>query len=230
MKYQKVIPGRFLSRPNRFIAKCEIDGAIETVHVKNTGRLRELLVPGAPAYLEFSDKPGRKTRYSLVAVEKEGRLVNIDSTAPNRVAAEALKEGTLRLPDMPVIDQIKAERVYGQSRFDLYLEGDGRKALLEVKGVTLEKNGIAMFPDAPTERGAKHVHELIAARKEGYLAYILFVIQMKGVCCFMPNDETHAAFGEALRLAAAQGVHVLACDCRVEPDSLSIVDPVKVVL
>lgn len=141
MKYQKVIPGRFLSRPNRFIAQCEIDGQTETVHVKNTGRCRELLLPGAPVYLEVSDNPGRKTRYSLVTVGKGERLVNIDSNAPNKVAAEALKDGTLQLPGMPVLELIKPEHGYGQSRFDLYLEGGGRKAFLEVKGVTLEKDG-----------------------------------------------------------------------------------------
>jgi len=230
LRYEKVIPGRFLSRPNRFIARCEINGTIETVHVKNTGRLKELLVPGAPVFLEFSDKPNRKTRYSLVTVEKAGRLVNIDSNIPNQVALETLKAGMIKLPGMSGFDLIKSEQKYGQSRFDLYLEGGGRKAFLEVKGVTLEKDGVAMFPDAPTERGVRHIHELIAAVEEGYDAYILFVIQMKGVRCFMPNDETHRAFGEALRLAASKGVHVLAYDCHVEPDSLKLVDPVKVVL
>lgn len=230
MKYEKVIPGRFLSRPNRFIANCEIDGAKETVHVKNTGRLRELLIPNAPVYLKLSDKPGRKTRYSLVTVKKGERLVNIDSNAPNKVVAEALKSGMLKLPGMPNLDIIKAEHGYGNSRFDLYLEGGGQKAFMEIKGVTLEKNGIAMFPDAPTERGAKHVLELINAVKEGFLAYILFVIQMKDIRCFMPNDEMHRAFGDALRLAAKNGVHILAYDCHVEPDGFTIADPVKVVL
>jgi len=230
LKYKKVTGGRFLSRPNRFIAVCEIDGAIETVHVKNTGRLKELLVPGTPAYLEYSDKPERKTRYSLVTVEKVKWLVNIDSNAPNRVVADALKTGVLKLPGMPVLDHIKPEHGYGKSRFDLYLEGGGMKAFMEIKGVTLEKDGIAMFPDAPTLRGEKHVHELIAAREEGYQAYILFLIQMKGISFFTPNDEMHRAFGDAVRLAAENGVHVLAYDCHVEPDSLTIADPVEVVL
>lgn len=200
MKYQNVIPGRFLSRANRFIAQCEIDGAIETVHVKNTGRLKELLFRELQS-IWSSDNPARKTRYSLVAVEKGERIVNIDSNAPNKVAVESLKEGILQLPGMPYIDLIKTEHGYGKSRFDIYLEGGGQKALMEIKGVTLEKDGIAMFPDAPTQRGVKHVHELIAAREEGYMAYILFVIQMKDIRCFMPNDETHRAFGDALRLA-----------------------------
>lgn len=230
MKYQNVIPGRFLSRANRFIAQCEIDGAIETVHVKNTGRLKELLVPGAPVYLEISDNPARKTRYSLVAVEKGERIVNIDSNAPNKVAVESLKEGILQLPGMPYIDLIKTEHGYGKSRFDIYLEGGGQKALMEIKGVTLEKDGIAMFPDAPTQRGVKHVHELIAAREEGYMAYILFVIQMKDIRCFMPNDETHRAFGDALRLAEKNDVKILAYDCNVEHDGFTIAEPVRVVL
>ncbi len=230
LKYQKVIPGRFLSRANRFIAQCEIDGVIETVHVKNTGRLKELLVPGVPVYLELSDNPARKTRYSLIAVEKGERIVNIDSNAPNKVAVEALKEGSLQLTGMPDIDLIRPEYRYGKSRFDIYLEGGGQKALMEIKGVTLEKDGIAMFPDAPTERGVKHVHELIAARKEGYMAYILFVIQMKKLRCFMPNDETHRAFGDALRLAENNDVKILAYDCNVEHDGFTIAEPVRVVL
>ena len=230
MKYGKIIEGRFLSRPNRFIAFCEIDGAVETVHVKNTGRLKELLVPGAQVYLELSDKPERKTRFSLVTVQEGKRLVNIDSNAPNRVVEEAVKSGALKLPGMPRVDLVKSEHGYGKSRFDLYLEGGGRKAFMEIKGVTLEKDGVAMFPDAPTLRGAKHVHELISARNEGYLAYLLFLIQMKGVRCFTPNDEMHRVFGDAVRLAAENGIHVLAYDCHVEPDSLTIADPVKVVL
>jgi len=230
LKYDKIVTGRFISRPNRFIANCLVDGRTETVHVKNTGRLKELLVPNARVYLELSDRPGRKTRYSLVTVRKGERLVNIDSNAPNRVVADALRNGRLKLPGMPVIDYIKTEKDFGNSRFDIYLEGDGRKAFMEIKGVTLEKNGIAMFPDAPTERGTKHLHELIAAAEGGYMAYIIFVIQMKGVRYFMPNDEMHKAFGDALRLAANHGVNIIAYDCNVEPDGFTLADPVEVVL
>lgn len=230
MKYNRIISGRFLSRPNRFIARCEIDGKAETVHVKNTGRLKELLLPGVTVYLEFSDNPARKTRYSLVTVAKGKKLVNIDSNAPNKVVAEALKAGILQLPGMPCVDLIRPEHEYGKSRFDLYLEGGGQKAFMEIKGVTLEKDGIAMFPDAPTLRGAKHVHELIAAREEGYMAYIMFLIQMKDVRSFTPNDEMHQAFGDALRLAAKKGVNILAYDCHVEPGGLMFADPVEVVL
>lgn len=223
MKYSKIIKGRFLSRPNRFIAYVEINGGVETAHVKNTGRCKELLVTGCTVYLSFADNQSRKTKYDLVATEKqigEGRtlLINMDSQAPNAVAEEWLKSGELFSPNAI----IRREVTMGKSRFDFYIEDGERKAFLEVKGCTLEKDGVAMFPDAPTERGVKHIKELSECVKNGYEAYILFVIQMKGVRKFRPNDDTHREFGEALREAVENGVSVIAVDCVVTPDSLQI--------
>ena len=216
MTYRNLTPARFLARPNRFIAQVELNGKIETVHVKNTGRCRELLVPDATVYLAEGDNPARKTRYDLVMVEKrrEGKtplLINMDSQAANALAEEWLRRGELFSRDAV----IRREVTYGRSRFDFYIEEGDTKAFLEVKGVTLEKDGIAAFPDAPTERGVKHVEELIACQKEGYAAYLLFVVQMKGVSHVIPNADTHPAFGEALRRAEAAGVTLLAVDCRV---------------
>ena len=222
MKYKNVIAGEFLSRPNRFIAKVIVEGKEETVHVKNTGRCRELLIPGCKVYLETADNPERKTKYDLIAVEKQRKddvcLVNMDSQVVNAAAEEWLREGNL----FPKTALIRREVRYGASRFDFYLEDGERKAFLEVKGVTLENDGVASFPDAPTERGIKHIGELISCMKEGYEAYILFVIQMKGIKEFCPNDERHAAFGEALRRAAQAGVHVLAMDAVITPDSIIV--------
>ena len=231
MRYQKIVKGSFMSRPNRFIAQVLIDGAEETVHVKNTGRCRELLVPDATVWLSVSDTLTRKTKYDLVAVEKarSGKaplLINMDSQIPNAVAEEWLRAGNL----FPRGAEIRREVRYGDSRFDFYLRDGARKAFLEVKGVTLEQDGVARFPDAPTERGIKHVRELVACMAEGYEAYILFVIQMKEICRFEPNDATHKAFGDALREAAAAGVQILAMDCSVTPDSLTLNVPVPVVL
>ena len=235
MKYGKVKKGIFLERPNRFVARVEIDGSAETVHVKNTGRCRELLVPGAAVYVEdHGDAMGsRKTRYDLIAVEKKipagteenGKtlLINMDSQAPNKVVGEGLKDGSIRLPGFSrEIGVLKPESTFGGSRFDFYLEGKdpGRKAYIEVKGVTLEENGVARFPDAPTERGVKHIGELCRVKEQGMEAYLIFVVQMKSVTRVEPNDRTHRAFGDALRQAAAAGVHVLAWDCAVGPDSL----------
>ncbi|MGN0613136.1 MAG: DNA/RNA nuclease SfsA [Porcipelethomonas sp.] len=233
MKYEKVIPAKFISRPNRFVAQAELDGREIPVHVKNTGRCRELLVPGAVIYLEdFTYRQGkRKLLYDIVAVEKGSLLINMDSQAPNKVVKEALENGTVHLPDMAELSFIKAEKVYGDSRFDFYVKDiNGREGFLEVKGVTLENNGVASFPDAPTERGIKHLDELAKAKNEGCNAYVLFVIQMSGMTLFTPNDETHRAFGEALRHARLSGVNVLAYECAVTPDTLEITKPVPIKL
>lgn len=229
MKYRRIKQAEFISRPNRFIANVFIDGVPETVHVKNTGRCRELLSPGCTVYLEGSDNPLRKTRYDLVAVEKirEGApplLVNMDSQIPNSAAEEWLRKGEL-FSEQAVI---KREYKYGASRFDFRIEDKGMVSFLEVKGVTLEKDGIVQFPDAPTERGVKHIRELIRAKQEGFGAYILFVIQMKEVYEFRPNDIMHPEFGDALREAKMAGVKLLAYDCIVTPDSMTIDKPVRI--
>lgn len=224
MEYQKIVEGKFISRPNRFIAYVEINGKKETVHVKNTGRCKELLVDNAKVYLEESQNPERKTKYDLVSVYKGDTLVNMDSQAPNKVALEFLSEGNLFSKDA----KIKPEYKIGASRIDVFVEDGDRKALIEVKGVTLENDGIAMFPDAPTERGIKHINELIEAQKEGYECYILFVIQMKKIKEFKPNYITHKAFGDSLQKAEKSGVKILAYDCIVTPNTLKIDAPVKV--
>ncbi len=230
MKYGKVTHGRFLSRHNRFIAQVEVDGEIQTVHVKNTGRCRELLVPDAKVYLEISDNPARKTKYDLIAVEKQTgngiMLVNMDSQIPNAAASEWLKKGGVFSENAVIM----REKTFGKSRFDFYIEDGDRKIFLEVKGVTLEKNGVVMFPDAPTERGVKHINELISCIENGYEAYILFVIQMKGIKYFTPNDKMHPEFGQALRNAAEKGVKILAVDCVITPDSMTVDKEVEVIL
>lgn len=235
MKYEKIIKGNFISRPNRFIAEVEVAGERVKAHVKNTGRLGELLVPGVTVYLEdFHDNMrNRKMRYSLVGVEKEtanGTMqVNIDSQAPNKVVGEALRDGRIKLPGMSELAEIKAEAVYGQSRLDYYVKDvTGREGYIEVKGVTLEYDGIASFPDAPTERGIKHVNELAGLIDEDKRAYIIFVLQMRPMECFVPNDQRHKAFGDALREAQGEGVHVLAYQCIVTKDTLEIDEEVKV--
>ena len=222
MNYPNVVPGIFRSRPNRFIAQVDIDGQRETVHVKNTGRCKELLVPGARVYLQDCQSPARKTRYDLIAVEKGDLLINMDSQAPNRVAAEYLPR---RFPDLQLL---RPETVYGNSRFDFYLETAREKWFVEVKGVTLEENGIARFPDAPTLRGTKHMEELIACQQDGYRAMALFILQMPEMRCFCPNDATDPKFSAALRHAAASGVELLAVDCNVTPDSLTVCNPVPI--
>lgn len=194
MKYRKIVKGSFISRPNRFIAQVDIDGTEHTVHVKNTGRCRELLIPDAEVYLEESANPNRKTKYDLVTVSKNGRLVNMDSQAPNAVFKEYLQEGAV----FENTTIIKPEYKYGNSRVDFYVEHRDKKALIEVKGVTLEKDNIVLFPDAPTERGVKHIYELISAVKEGFEAYIVFIIQMSDVKYFTPNAETHPEFAQGL--------------------------------
>ena len=224
MQYRNIVVGRFIDRPNRFIAHVEIDGQLQTVHVKNTGRCRELLVPGATVYLEGNNDPNRKTAWDLVAVQKGERLINMDSQAPNRVFREWVAAGKL----VPNVTLIRPETKYGDSRFDFYLEADGKRHFVEVKGVTLEENGVVRFPDAPTLRGVKHVEELVRAYKQGYECWACFVVQMEDVRHFEPNDRTHPEFGEALREAEKAGVHILALECRVTPDSLNIIGTVPI--
>lgn len=231
MKYKKIVKGIFKERPNRFIAHVEIDGKLEVVHVKNTGRCREILKPGVIVYLEESDNPNRKTKYDLVAAVKEelpweNKIINIDSQVPNQVAEEWLKKGNIFSSEAV----IKREVTYGESRFDFYIEDGGRKAFLEVKGVTLEYDGKASFPDAPTLRGVKHINGLIGCTEKGYEAYILFVIQMKGISTFSSNDITHPEFGQVLRQAKTAGVKIIAMDCETSEDGLEIRDEVSVVL
>ena len=225
MRYANMTPGTFLARPNRFIAHVEIDGQIEVCHVKNTGRCRELLPIGAKVWCQRSDNPARKTKYDLIAVQKGDRLINMDSQAPNAAAKEWLLAGGLGQ-----IENLRAETVHGDSRFDFSFTKDGKPCFLEVKGVTLENDGICAFPDAPTDRGAKHLRGLTQAARDGFGAYVLFVIQMADVKYLRPNDETDPAFGNALREAAANGVAVLAVDCAVTPDTMTIRLPVLVKL
>lgn len=219
MKYGKIVRGRLDRKINRFIAEVFIDGIKEQVHIKNTGRLKELLVLGAEVLLELSNNPNRKMRFSLIAVAKNGSWVNIDSQAPNAVAFEALKAGKLT-EFGGLVELVKREVTYGDSRFDLYFEKGSEKGFIEVKGVTLEENGVAMFPDAPTARGTKHVLELAQAAHEGYTTAILFIIQMKGCRAFSPHREMDAAFADALLEASRQGVQILAYDSIVKEDEL----------
>lgn len=223
MRYEKVVEGQFLRRPNRFIAHVLLDGQEEIVHVKNTGRCKELLTPGASVRCAFSDNPNRKTRYDLIAVRKGDYLINMDSQAPNEAVGEWLR-------GLDGVTVVRPETKFGSSRFDFYLEWNGKKVFLEVKGVTLEENGVCRFPDAPTERGARHLRELIEAKKAGYEACALFVIQMKPVLWLEPNDGTDPAFGRALREAKAAGVNLLAVDCIVTGDSMTIGDMVEIKL
>ncbi|MDY4755089.1 MAG: DNA/RNA nuclease SfsA [Candidatus Faecousia sp.] len=225
MNYSDVVPGRFLDRPNRFVAHVELMGKTETVHVKNTGRCRELLVPGARVYCQHLEHPGRRTKYDLIAVEKNGRLINMDSQAPNAAAGEWLRGGGLG-----EVQNLRAETVRADSRFDFSFTLGGRQCFLEVKGVTLEQDGVCAFPDAPTLRGSKHLRGLADAAREGYGAYVLFVIQMENVRFLRPNDATDPDFTAALRQAAAAGVQVLARSCAVTPDSMTITGPVPVEL
>lgn len=260
MRYQNIRTGHFISRPNRFIAKIEIDGSEETVHVKNTGRCAELLVPGAEVYVQDSQpdlslsglteeakeqrkkcESNRKTRWDLIGVKKGDRLINMDSQVPNKVVKEWLEQGNLnkinssseRCESCDLIEEItkiQPEYTYGNSRIDLYVEAGKRKILIEVKGVTLEERGVVRFPDAPSERAVKHVHELQEALKEGYECYIFFVVQMSDVRYFTPNMDTQPEFGEALQEAAKAGVHVVAYDCLVEEDTIQIQKEVPVIL
>ena len=223
MQYENMVPGIFRSRPNRFIAHVEIGGSEQICHVKNTGRCKELLVPGAAVWCRDAGLANRKTRYDLIAVQKGDILINMDSQAPNAAAKEWLMGGGLGQ-----IEALRPEQVYGSSRFDFAFQKEGRPCLLEVKGVTLEQDGICAFPDAPTERGRRHLEELTRAVQEGYEAWVLFVIQMKPVKVLRPHDARDPEFGKALRQAAKAGVKVLAMDCRVTPDSMTLADPVPV--
>mgnify|MGYP000009905237 FL=1 len=223
MKYGEMIPGRFCTRPNRFVAHVELKGQEEICHVKNTGRCRELLLPGARGWCRFDGNPERKTHYDLIAVEKAGRLINMDSQAPNQTAAEWLSAGGLG-----EVEALWREWTHGDSRFDFSFLQGGRRCFLEVKGVTLEEDGVVRFPEAPTLRGTKHLLGLAQAAAAGYGAYVLFVIQMGNVKYFAPNDRTDPAFGAALRKAAASGVQILAMDCIVTPDSMALDRPVPV--
>lgn len=225
MEYERITTGIFLLRRNRFVAEVEIDGECELVHVKNTGRCRELFVPGTKVVLQEHDSPTRKTKYDLIAVWKGNELVNVDSQVTNVVVEEWVKQSGY-FPDLKLV---KREVTYGKSRFDLYIEwGEGKKGFLEVKGVTLEDGGIARFPDAPTLRGVKHVEELIACRREGYEAFLFFVVQMKRIRQVMPNWKTHPEFGTALQKAVDAGVHLLAYDCRITENSIQIDAPLPV--
>ncbi|GGG06604.1 DNA/RNA nuclease SfsA [Paenibacillus aceti] len=226
MKYTNIVHGRFERKVNRFIAEVFIQDIKEQVHIKNTGRLTELLQPGVEVLLESSDNPSRKTRFSLIAVDKYGSWVNIDSQAPNRMAFEALQAG--KLAEFGVVNHVQREVTYGDSRFDLYFEKGEEKGFIEVKGVTLEQDGVAMFPDAPTSRGSKHVLELIKAVQEGYTAAILFIVQMKGCHAFTPYREMDPTFADALRQASLQGVQILAYDAVVEEETCLLDAPLPV--
>lgn len=226
MQYENMEKGIFLDRPNRFIANVEIRGVKEVCHVKNTGRCRELLTPRATVYVQKSNNPDRKTKYDLIGVIKGDIMINMDSQAPNKVVGEWIQESGY----FKNVTYIKPEMKYGNSRFDFYVEADGKKIFMEVKGVTLEEDGIARFPDAPTLRGVKHIQELKECINEGYEAYIFFVIQMKHVQEFRPNDLTHPEFGDALRQARQAGVHILAYDSSVTEDSIKIDTEIKVIL
>ena len=226
MRYDNIHKGKFLSRPNRFIANVEIDGKAEVCHVKNTGRCKELLVEGCTVWLEHSDSESRKTAFDLVAVEKGDRLINMDSQAPNKAVGEWLRE------KMPFGEgfSVYPRSVIINSRFDFYLESQDRKIFMEVKGCTLEKDGVVLFPDAPTLRGVKHIEELSHCLDEGYESYIMILVQMSDVKYFTPNYDTHPEFGEALEKASRKGVKILCYDCNVTHDSMTVGKPVKVKL
>lgn len=224
MQYGKILPASFLSRPNRFVARVEAEGEELVCHVKNTGRCRELLVPGATVWLEESPNPSRKTKFDLIAVEKGDRLINMDAQAPNKVFGEWAAAGGFR----EGLTLLRPETTYGSSRFDFYWESSKSRGFVEVKGVTLEEDGVVRFPDAPTLRGVKHLDELVKAREAGYEAAVCFVIQMENVRWFAPNDVTHPEFGQALRRAAQAGVEILAMDCAVTPQSLTMGKPVPI--
>lgn len=226
MRYERIEEAVFRARPNRFIAHVVTERGEEVCHVKNTGRCRELLVPGARIWVQRNEHPGRKTALDLIAVEKNGQVVNMDSQIPNKVAEEWIRKGHL----FPKDAHIRPETRFGNSRFDLYLEDGKRKMFLEVKGVTLEEEGVARFPDAPTERGVKHIEELMVCKEAGFEAGILFVIQMKNIDHLEPNDRTHPEFGAALRRAKDAGVQILAVDCLVTPDSITADKEIEVKL
>ncbi len=224
MIYENILPAVFVDRPNRFIAHVELNGRLEVCHVKNTGRCRELLIPGCRVYVQHQPSPTRKTAYDLIAVEKGERLLNMDANAPNRIFGEYVRAGRF-LRGWSVI---RPETTHGDSRFDFYLESPGHRLFAEVKGVTLEDDGVMRFPDAPTERGVKHLEGLARCVQEGYEAWAVFVIQTENVRWMEPNRRTHPAFADAMRQAAQAGVHLLALDCHTEPDRLEICRPVEI--
>ena len=226
MTYNNIFKAKFISRPNRFIAHIEIDGRKEVAHVKNTGRCRELLTDGATVFVQKSDNPARKTKYDLIGVLKGSRMINMDSQIPNKVFGEWAQNSGF-FGDLTVM---KAEKSYGNSRFDYYLETEKDKIFVEVKGVTLEQDGVVLFPDAPTERGVKHINEPCSCIDDGYRAYIFFIIQMDNVKYFAPNRKTHPEFADALKNAAEKGVGVYALDCKVSEDSIVADSFVKTVL
>lgn len=226
MVYKNIREARFIDRPNRFIANIEIDGRKEVCHVKNTGRCRELLLPGVTIFVQEFEGTTRKTKYDLIGVIKDGRFINMDSQVPNKAFHEWLKNEYL----FKGITLIKPEAKYKNSRFDFYIETEKDKIFIEIKGVTLEENNVVLFPDAPTDRGVKHINELAECMLEGYRAYVVFVIQMKGVDYFTPNVRTHREFAEALKSAQAVGVNILAYDCNVDRESIEISEEVEVKL
>lgn len=225
MYYHNMVEGEFLARPNRFLAHVKIQGNVEVCHVKNTGRCRELLPAGAKVWCQEHDNPNRKTKFDLITVRKGTRLINMDSQAPNKVAGEWLAGGGLGN-----IEQLRAETVYGDSRFDFSFQKDGKQCFLEVKGVTLEQNGICAFPDAPTQRGTKHLRELTEVARSGMGAYVLFVIQMADVKFLRPNEATDATFAQALRQASQAGVNLMAMDCHVTEREMRIRNSVPIIL
>ena len=228
MRYHNIVPGTFVRRENRFIGICLVHGKSERVHIRNTGRCAELFVPGASVFLQYAPSPQKKTAYTLIALYKGERLINLDSLAPNKLVLEYLAQGKL-LPGMAAAaEELHGEVRYGASRLDGAFTVAGQRAYLEIKGVTLERDGAAYFPDAPTERGIRHIYELCKARKEGFLAYLIFVIQMQGVSFFAPNYAAHPAFAQALQEAQSAGVAILAYDCRVQPECLALGAPVPV--
>lgn len=230
MTYDNIIRAEFLKRLNRFAAVCRLGEEEVLVHVRNTGRCRELLLPGAEVYLQSFGNRDRKTSFTLISVKKRNMMVNIDGIAPNRVFLEGIESGKIVLPGLKEVRLVKPEAKYLNSRFDFYMESPCHKAFVEVKGVTLEDEGVAMFPDAPTERGVKHLHELMEAAKEGFKAFAVFIIQMRGMKCFKPNDKTHPQFGQALREAVGNGVTALAYECAVKKDSIEAIGEVRVIL
>ncbi|MEN6412886.1 MAG: DNA/RNA nuclease SfsA [Veillonellales bacterium] len=228
MKYEQVISGKFIKRDNRFIARVWVDGREEVVHVKNTGRCKELLLPGVTVILAKAVNPNRRTAYSLIAVYKGKKLINMDSQVPNQVVAEALQQG--KIAEVGQVDRIRREVTYGNSRFDIYFESVGQKGFIEVKGVTLEQDGTVLFPDAPTVRGTKHIYEMVHAVGQGYAGCIFFLVQMNQVSHFTPNRKMDADFAEALSIAAEKGVRILVYDSVVREDEIFLGNPVSFVL
>ena len=226
MFYKNIAAGKFIGRPNRFIANVEIDGEVQVVHVKNTGRCRELLLPGSTVYCEKSDNPNRKTAYDLVAVEKGKLLINMDSQAPNTAFSEFIHDGSFK----DGIEYIARERKYKNSRFDFYFKRKGKEYFAEVKGVTLEDDGVVLFPDAPTERGVKHLTELEDAVKNGYGGCVVFVVQLKEAKYFTPNRKTHPEFADKLKEVQKAGVEIFAYTCNVTPNSISLLSQISVVI